>query len=89
MAESSRIHAAGVGDGIGIECIPGASDGKSMQNHGRIHAAGVGDGMGIECISGASDDKESACNARVAGSDPWRREWQPTLVFLPGKRSLF
>ena len=45
-----------------------------MAESSRIHAAGVGDGMGIECIPGASDDKESACNARVAGSDPWVRK---------------
>ena len=35
--------------------------------------------------------KESACNARDAGSipgsgrSPWRRKWQSTPVFLPGK----
>ena len=35
--------------------------------------------------------KESACNAGDTGLDPWvrkipwRREWQPTPVFLPGK----
>ena len=35
--------------------------------------------------------KESACNAGDAGSipgsgrSPWRRKWQPTPVFLPGK----
>ena len=36
-------------------------------------------------------DKESACQYRRSGFDPWiqkipwMREWQPTLVFLPGK----
>ena len=40
---------------------------------------------------GDSDGKESACNAGDPGSIPgsgkipWRREWQPTLVFLPGE----
>ena len=40
---------------------------------------------------GVSHGKESACNARDPGFDPWvgkipwRREWQPTSVFLPGK----
>ena len=33
--------------------------------------------------------KESACNAGDMGSIPgkisWRKKWQPTLVFLPGK----
>ena len=38
---------------------------------------------------GGSDSKESTCNAGVPGSIPglgrfpWRRAWQPTLVFLP------
>ena len=40
---------------------------------------------------GSSDSKESACNAGDRGSIlglgrfPWRREWQPTPVFLPGE----
>ena len=40
---------------------------------------------------GGSDGKESACNAGhlglIPGSGrfPWRREWQPTPVFLPGE----
>ena len=35
--------------------------------------------------------KESACQCRRCGFDPWvgkipwRRKWQPTLVFLPGE----
>jgi len=41
-------------------------------------------------VSCGSDCKESACNAGDLGStpdqeDPWRREWQPTPVFLPGE----
>ena len=42
-------------------------------------------------FSGGSDSKESVCNTtgprlnpRV-GKIPWRREWQPTPVFLPGE----
>ena len=40
---------------------------------------------------GGSDGKQSACNAGDQGSIsglvrfPWRRKWQPTPVFLPGK----
>ena len=46
---------------------------------------------------GGSDGKELACDAGDFGSIPqgtipWRREWLPTLVFLPrefhGQRSL-
>ena len=41
--------------------------------------------------SGGSESKESACNARDPdlipglGRSPWRRDWLPTLVFLPWK----
>ena len=40
---------------------------------------------------GDSDSKESACNAADpdsipgVGEIPWRREWLPTPVFLPGE----
>ena len=40
---------------------------------------------------GGSDGKESACNAGRprfdpwVGKIPWRREWLPTPVFLPGE----
>ena len=38
---------------------------------------------------GGSEGKESACNAGwfgpCGGKIPWRREWLPTPVFLPGE----
>ena len=40
---------------------------------------------------GGSDGKESECNARDPGFNPWvrkipwRREWLPTPIFLPGE----
>ena len=40
---------------------------------------------------GGAEGKASACNAGDLGSIPgwgrfpWRRKWQPTPVFLPGK----
>jgi len=40
---------------------------------------------------GGSDGKESTCNAGDPGFSPWvrkipwKREWQPTPVFLPGE----
>ena len=43
--------------------------------------------------SRGSEGKESACSARDLGSVPglerfpWRREWQPTPIFLPGEFS--
>ena len=40
-------------------------------------------------FSGGSDGKESACSAgdpgSIPGKTPWRRKWQSTPVFLPGK----
>ena len=44
-----------------------------------------------EGFPGGSDSKESACSVGDPGSVsglgrfPWRREWQPTPVFLPGE----
>ena len=42
-------------------------------------------------FSGGSVSKGSTCNAGdlgsiLVGKIPWRREWQPTLVFLPRER---
>ena len=34
---------------------------------------------------GGSDGKEFVCNAGDSGLIPWRREWLPTPVFLPGE----
>ena len=34
---------------------------------------------------GSSDGKASAYNAGDLGLIPWRRKWQPTPVFMPGK----
>ena len=45
----------------------------------------------LESFPGGSDGKESAWNMGDLGFDPWvgkiswRRKWQPTPVFLPGK----
>ena len=42
-------------------------------------------------FSVVSDGKESVCSARELGSvtgsgqSPWRKQWQPTPVFLPGE----
>ena len=37
---------------------------------------------------GRPDSKKSACNAGDLGLIPWRREWQPTPVFVPGQEFL-
>ena len=42
-------------------------------------------------LAGGSDGKDSVCNLGDRGvqplgwADPWRREWKPTPVFLPGE----
>ena len=47
--------------------------------------------LGFLGFPGGSDSKASACNTGDpvfnpwAGKIPWRRKWQPTPVFLPGK----
>ena len=47
--------------------------------------------FGMYGFPGSSVGKESACDAGDLGSIPgfgkipWRREWQPTPVFLPGE----
>ena len=50
-----------------------------------------GEGIGLKDFPGGSEGKASACNAEDPGwipgwgRFPWRRKWQPTPVFLPGK----
>ena len=48
----------------------------------------------IRCSPGGTSGKESACQCRkckkcrfdpCVRKIPWRRKWQPTLVFLPGE----
>ena len=45
--------------------------------------------MDFQDFPGGSDGKASAYNVgdlgSIPGSFPWRRKWQPTPVFLPGK----
>ena len=44
-----------------------------------------------QCFPGGSDGKESVCKAGDPWFDPWfrkipwRKEWRPTPVFLPGE----
>ena len=59
-----------------------------------VHGVGVAVAAGFglhqsSMGSGGSSGKETACNAgdlvRFLGQEgPWRREWLPTPVFLPG-----
>ena len=58
--------------------------------HFKKHLLKKKDPLYHQIFPGGSDDKESACNVGDLGSIPgsgipWRREWQPTPVFLPGE----
>ena len=52
---------------------------------------GLFDSIGMFGLSCWLSDKESSCQCRRCRFDPWvgeilwRRKWQPTAVFLPGK----
>ena len=54
-------------------------------------SSGLGHPSGQQGFPGDSDSKEPACNVGNLGLIPglgifpWRREWLPTPVFLPGK----
>ena len=50
-----------------------------------LHSVLAGAGF-VAGFPGGSDGKESTCNAEdQVGKVPWKREWQPTPVFLPGE----
>ena len=59
---------------------------KELGDKNHFHFAFIG-----TYFPGGSEGKESTCNPRDRGSIPgsvrfpWRREWQPTPVFLPGE----
>ena len=59
-----------------------------LQNHVMLHMASS------VAITGGASGKEPACQCRRCkrcgfypwvGKIPWRRAWQPTSIFLPGK----
>ena len=70
---------------------------KQTYGYQREKAGGWGDGLNrrwgltYTCFPSGSDSTESACNCRRPGFDPWagkipwRRAWQPTLIFSPGE----
>ena len=68
---------AGVGCHFLLQCVKVKSEREVAQSCPRY--------------PGSSVSKETACRCRRTGSNPWvrkipwRRKWQPTPVFLPGK----
>ena len=60
-------------------------------NHCWVVAEFAGEEFRQRGFPGDSAEKESTCQFRRCGFNPWigkipwRREWQPTPVFLPGK----
>ena len=79
---------------LNLYCAPGNTVGTLM-NRMCIFSCKT---MGCECgytgcmgFPGGSDSKESSYNVGDLGLDPWvgkipwRREWKPSLIFLPGE----
>ena len=72
--------------------LTGEEKGMGWGNTNRVLPSALIDGSRAGAqIAGGSDGKASACNAGDPGSIPqsgrfpWRRKWQLTPVFLPGK----
>ena len=63
---------------------------KSLLQHHNLKHQFFGTQPSLD-FPGGSDGKESACNVGdpgfypLVGKIPWRREWQPIPVFLPGE----
>ena len=77
-----------------LEWVPVPFSRVSSQPGDQTHVSLIAGGFFTSWATGEAtreDSKESACNARdlglIPGSRrfPWRREWQPTSVFLPGE----
>ena len=81
-----------------VQCATGEERRITTKSPRETEAAGpkqkhcsLVDVSGDEGSPGSSDGKQSACSAGDSGlipglgRSPWRREWQPTAVFLPGK----
>ena len=70
---------------------PGRLQSMGPQRVGRNWATFTHSLMHILVLTWWLDGKESACQCKRCGFDPWvgkipwRRKWQPTPVFLPGK----
>ena len=64
---------------------------KNNEHSFRKHRMKISKVLSWWSFPDGKDGKESACNAGDLGlilwvwKIPWRREWQPTPVFLPGE----
>ena len=73
-----------------FKILPSASFSHAYKHTWHLHSKKGGSDMLPRWRSG----KESTCQCRRHGFEPWvrqilwRRKWQPTLVFLPGQKSL-
>ena len=72
---------------IDIEALKRSLDKNQLQNlWGSLQSENVSFLLQNWGFPGGSDGKESACNAGdQVWKIPWRREWLPTPVFLPGE----
>ena len=80
----SRELGAALQNGLECDFVPSSRPGYSLWAEVRVLPSFL-------AISKWLGGKESACQCRRYGLDlwiskiPWRRKWQPTPVFLPGK----
>ena len=90
--DASLIPQSGISPGVGngnmlqYSCLENSRD--------RLSSWAIVHGVKKNQTSGLPwwlNGKESTCQSRRRGFDPWvgkipwRRKWQPTLIFLPGK----
>jgi len=81
-----------------VKNLPAMQDSGSIPGLGRFLGEGSGYPFQYSCLENSmvqwgigSHGKESACQCRRTGFDlwvgkiPWKREWQPTPVLLPGE----
>ena len=90
--ESITMNKASGGDGIPIELFQILKDGAVKVLHS-ICFGNSAVATGLEKVSFHSNPRERQCqrmfevpyNCTHVSHASWRRKWQPTLVFLPGK----
>ena len=87
----------GNGNPLQCSCLENPRDGGAWWaavygvTQSRTRLKWLSSSIGMQGFPSGSDSKDSACNARDLslipglGRFPWRREWLPTPVFLPGK----
>ena len=65
--------------------LSAGSGGGSFLAHPGVHSTCCGTVVPILCWLSAGAPHSQACHMAPCTSEPWRRQWQPTPVLLPGK----